>query len=60
MLLALTSGLHIGFGSLPLAAMEKSAISLAWAIVLFCIILGQLVALNPSRRTREVKRPKEE
>ena len=32
----------------------------SWAIVLFCVILGLLVSLNPSRRTYEIKRTKEE
>ena len=34
--------------------------SLSWAIVLFLTALGLLVTLLPSRRTYEVKRPKEE
>jgi hypothetical protein len=33
--------------------------SLSWLLVLFCVILGLLVALNPSRRTGEIKRSKE-
>jgi hypothetical protein len=31
-----------------------------WAIVGFMVILGLLVTLSPSRRTYEVKRPKDE
>jgi len=46
--------------SLPLAEMASSAMSAAWGIVIFSIILGLLVALNPSRRTREIKRPRDE
>ncbi len=34
--------------------------SVCWAIVLFFLILGLLVTLSPSRRTAEVKRPKDE
>jgi hypothetical protein len=34
----------------------------AWAvaIILFCVILGLLVTLNPSKRTFEIKRTKDE
>ena len=31
----------------------------SWAIVLFCVILGLLVALRPSKRTIEFRRPKD-
>lgn len=34
--------------------------SWSWAIILFCVILGLLVTLNPSRRTYEFKRSKDE
>jgi hypothetical protein len=34
--------------------------AIPWAIVLFCVILGLLVSLNPSRRTAEIKHSKEE
>jgi len=37
------------------AAANKSY-SLPWAIVLFCVILGLLVTLAPSRRSSEIKR----
>jgi hypothetical protein len=30
--------------------------SASWALVLFCVILGLLVALNPPRRTTEIKK----
>ncbi|MGE3243562.1 MAG: hypothetical protein AB7G28_13900 [Pirellulales bacterium] len=30
--------------------------SASWALVLFCAILGLLVALNPPRRTSEIKK----
>jgi hypothetical protein len=33
--------------------------SASWALVLFCVILGLLVALGSSRRTTEVKRHKD-
>jgi hypothetical protein len=39
---------------------DKTASPLSWAVLLFCIVLGLLVALSPSRRTTEIKRPKEE
>lgn len=32
--------------------------SLSWFIVIFCLILGLVVALNPIRRTTEVKKAK--
>lgn len=35
----------------------SSTNSASWALVLFCPILGLLVALNPPRRTSEIKRP---
>lgn len=31
---------------------------MAWAIVLLCFILGSLVALRPSGRKLDIKRPK--
>jgi hypothetical protein len=33
--------------------------SLSWFILIFCTVLGLLVALNPSRRAIEIKRTKE-
>lgn len=33
--------------------------SLSWFLVLFCVILGVVVALNPPHRTTEIKRVKE-
>jgi hypothetical protein len=32
----------------------------SWALVLFCAILGLMVTLTPSRRSVEIKRPKDE
>jgi hypothetical protein len=32
----------------------------SWFLVIFCVILGLLVTLNPSRRTYEFKRSKDE
>ena len=40
----------------PLFA-EASATPLGWALVGFCIILGLMVTLGPSRRTTEIKKP---
>jgi len=34
--------------------------SVQWAIVGFAIILGLLITLSPSRRTYEIKKPKDE
>jgi hypothetical protein len=31
-----------------------------WAIVLFAVLLGLFITVSPSRRTYEVKRPKDE
>lgn len=42
--------------STPSGPGSKSG-GLCWAIVLFCVILGLLVSLNPSKRTTEIKRP---
>ena len=33
--------------------------SLSWAIVIFAVVLGLLIALRSSRRTTEFKRPKD-
>jgi len=33
--------------------------SASWALVLFCFILGLMVALSPVHRTSEIKRAKE-
>jgi ABC-type sulfate transport system permease component len=44
----------------PLVAQSGgSTYSASWALVLFCVILGLLVALNPARRTSEIKRAKD-
>jgi hypothetical protein len=49
----------------PLVAQSATQISVSntnsasWALVLFCVILGLLVALNPPRRTSEIKKPHE-
>ena len=43
-----------------LAQASTKSNAMSWAIVLFCVILGLLVSLNPSRRTTEIKRSKEE
>ncbi len=33
--------------------------SVSWALLIFCVALGLIVTLNPSRRTGEIKRAKE-
>jgi hypothetical protein len=33
--------------------------SLSWFIVIFCVIVGLVVALNPAKRTTEIKKAKE-
>jgi hypothetical protein len=42
-----------------LAQSGGSSNSLSWAIVIFSVLLGLLVALSPSRRTGEIKKLKE-
>jgi len=44
----------------PLLAQSGPKPSVQWAIVLFFVILGLLVTLSPSRRTYEIKKPKDE
>jgi uncharacterized protein (DUF58 family) len=34
--------------------------SISWAIVLFFWLLGMLVTLSPSRRTYEIKKPRDD
>lgn len=46
--------------SFSLLAQGGKSYSISWAIVLFMAILGLLVTLSPSRRTSEIKRPKDE
>ena len=36
------------------------SLNVSWAIVLFFMILGMLVALSPSRRTYEIKRRRDD
>jgi hypothetical protein len=43
-----------------IAALPGTALSVAWGVVLFFIVGGLLVTLSPSRRTTEIKRPKDE
>ncbi len=33
--------------------------SLSWFVVIFCVVLGLIAALNPTRRTTEIKRSKD-
>ena len=42
---------------LPLAELTRSAMSMAWGLVIFCIILGAMITLAPNKRTSEIKRP---
>jgi hypothetical protein len=35
-------------------------LSLSWAIVIFSMLLGLAITLSPTKRTYEVKRPKDE
>jgi hypothetical protein len=39
---------------------ETSTSPAAWALMLFCIVLGLLVSLAPNKRTSEIKRPKDD
>lgn len=41
-----------------LAAQDSTTTSIAWAIVIFSVVLGLIVTLLPSRRSTEVKRPR--
>lgn len=43
----------------PLAQGGGQTHGLSWAVVLLCVILGLIVTLRPSRRTSEIKKPKE-
>lgn len=51
-----------GYVSPLLAAEEaggKMKASLAWALVLLCVVLGMLVTVNPVKRETEIKGRKE-
>jgi len=51
-----------GFVSPLLAAEEaggKLKASLAWALVLLCVVLGMLVTVNPMKRESEIKGKKD-
>ena len=45
-----------------LAQVEKSSskAGFAWAIILLCVFLGLIITLRPTRRTSEIKRPKDD
>jgi hypothetical protein len=47
-------------GCAALLAQTGPSLSIPWAIVLFGIALGLAITLSPSRRTFEIKRPKDE
>ena len=47
-------------GCAALLAQSGPSLSVPWAIVLFGIALGLAITLSPSRRTFEIKRPKDE
>jgi hypothetical protein len=40
--------------------LAAQSLSIPWAIVLFGIAIGLAITLSPSRRTFEIKRPKDE
>ena len=42
------------------AADTGKGLSLSWAIVIFSMLLGLAITLSPTKRTYEVKRPKDE
>jgi hypothetical protein len=48
--------------ALPNSFMAQSSAtnSYSWGIVIFCVVVGLVVALKSSRRTTEVKRPRQE
>jgi hypothetical protein len=43
-----------------LAQTSGPSLNISWAIVIFGILIGLALTLSPSRRTYEVKRPKDE
>ena len=43
-----------------LAQTSDKSLSVPWAIVIFAILIGLAITLSPSRRTFEIKRPKDE
>jgi hypothetical protein len=61
-MLSLSASLESQFtGALPGAALfAVQSLAIPVAIVLFGIALGLAITLSPSRRTYEVKRPKDE
>ena len=46
--------------SLAFCLLAAPGLSVPWAIVGFSIAIGLAITLSPSRRTYEVKRPKDE
>jgi hypothetical protein len=46
--------------ALLLAQAAGPSLNISWAIVIFAILIGLALTLSPSRRTYEVKRPKDE
>lgn len=44
---------NIAFYTLPLADGMKD--SMAWGIVILCVVLGVLVTVNPVKREKEIK-----
>ncbi|WP_425396080.1 hypothetical protein [Aeoliella sp.] len=47
----------LAFYALPLAASMKE--SMAWGLVLLCVVLGMLITLGPVKREKEIKGRKE-
>lgn len=56
-LISFAADFSVGHALLPLAALTKGATSMGWALMMFCIVLGLMITLTPSKRTSEVKRP---
>jgi hypothetical protein len=48
------------WGAATLLAQSGPSLSIPWAIVLFGIAIGLAITLSPTRRTYEIKRPKDE
>jgi len=58
-LLAIIESHRTGLGWWLLAQSGKS-LSIPWAIVILAILLGLAITLSPTRRSYEVKRPRDE
>jgi hypothetical protein len=47
----------ISLASVAFPPLLAETTALSWAVVGFCIILGLMVTLGPSKRTTEIKNP---